>query len=160
VTISIGDKIPNVKVMMATDAGPDQVETRDVLGNGRIALFSLPGAFTPTCSAKHLPGFVEKAGEFQAKGVDKIVCMSVNDAFVMDAWAKDQNAGGKVEMLADGNGEFARALGLTMDGTGFGMGERAQRFSVVLEDGVVKHLNIEEPGAFDVSSAEHMLGQL
>ncbi len=159
-TISVGDKIPNVTVMMATDEGPNQVETADVLGSGKVALFSLPGAFTPTCSAKHLPGFVEKAAEFKSKGVDKIVCMSVNDAFVMNAWAKDQNAGDKVEMLADGNGDFARALGLTMDGRGFGMGERAQRFSAIIEDGVVKELNIEEPGAFDVSSAEHMLGQL
>ncbi len=159
-TISVGDKIPNATVMMATEEGPNQVQTSDVFGAGKIALFSLPGAFTPTCSAKHLPGFVTKADEFKAKGVDKIVCMSVNDAFVMNAWAKDQNAGGIVEMLADGNGDFARALGLTMDGTGFGMGERAQRFSMVIEDGVVKHLNIEEPGAFDVSSAEHMLAQL
>ncbi|VAW00627.1 Peroxiredoxin family protein/glutaredoxin [hydrothermal vent metagenome] len=159
-TISVGDKIPNATVMMATEEGPNQVQTSDVLGAGKVALFSLPGAFTPTCSAKHLPGFVTKADEFKAKGVDKIVCMSVNDAFVMDAWAKDQSAGGVVDMLADGNGDFARALGLTMDGTGFGMGERAQRFSMVVEDGVVKHLNIEEPGAFDVSSAEHMLAQL
>ncbi len=159
-TISVGDKIPNATVMMATEEGPNQVQTSDVFGGGKVALFSLPGAFTPTCSAKHLPGFVTKAEEFKAKGVDKIVCMSVNDAFVMTAWAKDQNAGGIVEMLADGNGDFARALGLTMDGTGFGMGERAQRFSMVIENGVVKHLNIEEPGAFDVSSAEHMLAQL
>lgn len=159
-TISVGDKIPNVKIMMATEAGPNAAQSGDILGKGKVALFSLPGAFTPTCSAQHLPGFVEKADEFKAKGVDKIVCMSVNDAFVMDAWAKDQNAVGKVEMLADGNGDLARAMGLTMDGAAFGMGERAQRFSVVLEDGVVKHLNVEEPGAYDVSSAEHMLGQL
>jgi len=159
-TISVGDKIPSATVMMATDEGPNQADAADVLGGGKVALFSLPGAFTPTCSAKHLPGFVEKAAEFKSKGVDKIVCMSVNDAFVMSAWAKDQNAGDKVEMLADGNGDFARALGLTMDGTGFGMGARAQRFSAIIEDGVVKELNVEEPGAFDVSSAEHMLGQL
>ena len=158
--ISVGDSIPNVKVMMATDKGPEQAETGDVLGGGKVALFSLPGAFTPTCSAQHLPGFVEKAGELKAKGVDKIVCMSVNDAFVMDAWAKSQNAGASVEMLADGNGDFARALGLTMDGTAFGMGERAQRFSVVIDNGVVKALNVEEPGAFEVSSAEYMLEQL
>lgn len=159
-TISTGETIPNVKVMMATAAGPEQADTSDVLGQGKIALFSLPGAFTPTCSAQHLPGFIQKADEFKSKGVDKIICMSVNDAFVMQAWAENQGAGDKVAMLADGNGDFARALGLTMDGKGFGMGERAQRFSVVLENGVVKHLNIEEPGAFDVSSAEHMLGQL
>ncbi len=148
-TISIGDKIPNVSVMMASDAGPEQVET-----------FSVPGAYTPTCSAKHLPGFVAQAEAFEAKGVDKIICMSVNDAFVMGAWSKDQGAGGKVAMLADGNGDFARALGLTMDGKGFGMGERAQRFSALIEDGVVRRLNVEEPGAFEVSSAEYMLDQL
>lgn len=159
-SISVGDKIPDVKVMLATAEGPQAAQTGALLGSGKVALFSVPGAFTPTCSAKHLPGFVDKADEFKSKGVDKIVCMSVNDAFVMDAWGKDQNAGGKVEMMADGNGDFARALGLTMDGKGFGMGERSQRFSAVIENGVVTHLNVEEPGAFDVSSAEHMLGQL
>lgn len=159
-TISVGDKIPSVDVMVATPEGPQKASSSDLLGSGKVAVFSVPGAFTPTCSAKHLPGFIEKAGEFQSKGVDKIVCMSVNDAFVMGAWANDQNAAGKVEMLADGNGEFARALGLTMDGSGFGMGERSQRFSAVIEDGVVKHLNVEAPGAFEVSSAEHMLSQL
>jgi len=160
VSISVGDKIPDVKVMVATSEGPQAAQTSELLGSGKVALFSVPGAFTPTCSAKHLPGFVEKAGEFKSKGVDKVVCMSVNDAFVMDAWGKNQNAGDKVVMLADGNGDFARALGLTMDGKGFGMGERSQRFSAVIENGVVKHLNVEAPGAFDVSSAEHMLGQL
>lgn len=159
-TISTGDKIPNVNVMMATAAGPEQASTGDIFQQGKVALFALPGAFTPTCSAQHLPGFIEKADELKAKGVSKIICMSVNDAFVMSAWAEHQNAGDKVAMLADGNGEFARALGLTMDGTGFGMGERSQRFSAVVEDGVVTHLNVEEPGAYDVSSAEHMLGQL
>ena len=159
-SISVGDKIPDVKVMMATGEGPQAAQTSELLGAGTVALFSVPGAFTPTCSAKHLPGFVEKSGELKAKGVDKIVCMSVNDAFVMDAWGKDQGAGDKVAMMADGNGDFARALGLTMDGKGFGMGERAQRFSAVIENGVVKHLNVEAPGAFDVSSVEHMLGQL
>jgi peroxiredoxin len=159
-SISVGDKVPDVKVMLATAEGPQAAQTGELFGSGKVALFSVPGAFTPTCSAKHLPGFVDKAGEFQSKGVDKIVCMSVNDAFVMGAWGKDQNAGDKVEMMADGNGDFARALGLTMDGKGFGMGERSQRFSAVIEDGVVTHLNVEEPGAFDVSSAEHMLGQL
>lgn len=159
-TISVGDKIPNVKVMVATDAGPEQTDTASILGSGKVALFSVPGAYTPTCSAKHLPGFVQKAGELKAKGVDRIVCMSVNDAFVMGAWAENQSASGKVEMLADGNGEFASALGLTMDGSGYGMGKRSQRFSAVIENGVVKHLNVEEPGAFEVSTAEHMLNQL
>lgn len=159
-SIAVGDTIPNVKVMVASSEGPQAAETSELLGSGKVALFSVPGAFTPTCSAKHLPGFVEKAADFSAKGVDKVVCMSVNDAFVMDAWAKDQNAGDKVVMLADGNGDFARALGLVMDGKGFGMGERSQRFSAVIDNGVVKQLNVEEPGAFEVSSAEHMLNQL
>ncbi len=159
-TIAVGDKIPSVKVTVTGADGPEEADTTDIVGKGKVALFSVPGAFTPTCSAKHLPGFVKNADALRKKGVDKIVCMSVNDAFVMKAWADDQNAQGKVEMLADGNGDFARALGLTMDATGFGMGERAQRFSVVIEDGVVKHLNLEAPGAFEVSSAEHMLGQL
>jgi glutaredoxin/glutathione-dependent peroxiredoxin len=160
VSIAVGDKIPDVKVMVATGEGPQAAQTGELLGSGKIALFSVPGAFTPTCSAKHLPGFVNKADDLKAKGVDKIVCMSVNDAFVMKAWAKDQNSGDKVVMLADGNGDFARALGLVMDGKGFGMGERSQRFSAVIENGVVKQLNVEAPGAFDVSSADHMLGQL
>lgn len=159
-TISTGDKIPNVTVMLAAAEGPQKAETADVLGKGKVALFSVPGAFTPTCSAKHLPGFIEKADELKKKGVDKIVCMAVNDAFVMKAWAEAQGAAGKIEMLADGNGEFARALGLTFDGTGFGMGERAQRFSAIIDNGVVTVLNVEEPGAFKVSSAEHMLDQL
>lgn len=159
-SIAVGDKIPDVKVMLATGEGPQAAQTGELLGAGKVALFSVPGAFTPTCSAKHLPGFVEKADALAAKGVDKIVCMSVNDAFVMGAWGKAQNAGDKVVMMADGNGDFARAIGLVMDGKGFGMGERSQRFSAVIENGVVKHLNVEAPGAFDVSSAEHMLGQL
>lgn len=159
-SISIGDKVPDVKVMLATAEGPQATQTGELFGSGKIALFSVPGAFTPTCSAKHLPGYVNNIDAFKAKGVDKVICMSVNDAFVMNAWGKDQNADGKVEMLADGNGDFARALDLVMDGTGFGMGHRSQRFSVVFENGTVSHLNIEDPGAFDVSSAEHMLGQL
>ena len=158
--IAEGEKVPSVSIMMATANGPEKADTSDVLGAGKVALFSVPGAFTPTCSAKHLPGFVEKAGDLKAKGVDKIVCVSVNDAFVMDAWGKAHNADGAVEMMADGNGDFAKALGLTMDGTGFGMGERSQRFSALIEQGVIKKLNVEEPGAFEVSSAEHMLGQL
>jgi len=130
-TISVGDKIPDTKVMTHNADGPQQTTTHEMLGSGKVALFSLPGAFTPTCSAKHLPGFVDEADALKAKGVSKIVCMSVNDAFVMKAWAEQQGADGAVEMLADGNGDFARALGLTMDGSGFGMGERAQRFYVV-----------------------------
>ncbi len=159
-SIAVGDKIPSVKVMLATAEGPNQVDTADVFGAGKVALFSVPGAFTPTCSAKHLPGFVEKAEALKAKGVEKIVCMSVNDAFVMQAWGESQKAGDAVEMLADGNGDFARALGLTMDGKGFGMGERAQRFSAIVDNGVVAQLNIEEPGAFEVSSADYMVAKL
>jgi len=159
-TIAQGDKIPSVTVMTVTDGNPDQTTSDALLGSGKVALFSVPGAFTPTCSARHLPGFVEKAGELKAKGIDKIVCMSVNDAFVMKAWADAHNATGTVDVLADGNGDFAEALGLTMDGSGFGMGKRAQRFSAVIDNGSVTHLNIEEGGAFEVSSAEHMLGQL
>ncbi|MEM8936130.1 MAG: peroxiredoxin, partial [Pseudomonadota bacterium] len=131
-----------------------------LLGTGKVALFAVPGAFTPTCSAKHLPGFVENAAALKAKGVDKIVCMSVNDAFVMQAWGAQHEALSAVDMLADGNGDFTRELGLTLDGSGFGMGERSQRFSAILDGGVVKTLNVEEGGAFEVSSAEHMLGQL
>lgn len=159
-TISVGDEVPNVKVMTAGDGGPQEAQTGELLGSGKVALFSVPGAYTPTCSAKHLPGYVEQAAALQAKGVDKIICMSVNDAFVMDAWGKEQGADGKVEMLADGNGDFSRALGLTFDGSAFGMGERSQRFSAILENGVVKELNVEAPGAFEVSSAEYMLDQL
>ncbi len=159
-TISVGDKIPSVKIMMATADGPQQADSAEVLGSGKVALFSVPGAFTPTCSAKHLPGFITQAEAIKAKGVDKIVCMSVNDAFVMKAWADDQNAQEKVEMLADGNGDLSRALGLAFDGKGYGMGERSQRFSAVIDNGVVAQLNVEAPGAFEVSSAEHMLGQL
>ena len=120
----------------------------------------MPGAFTPTCSAKHLPGFVERADEFAAKGVDVIACIAVNDVFVMNAWGKDQGAGGKVMMLADGNGDFSKALGLEMDASGFGMGTRGQRFALVADDGVVTTLNVEAPGAFEVSSAEYVLSQL
>ena len=158
--ISVGQKIPNVDVMLGTADGPQKAKTHDIMGKGKVALFSVPGAFTPTCSARHLPGFVDKAGDLRAKGVDKIVCMSVNDAFVMKAWGQAQNALGTVEMLADGNGEFARALGLSLDAKGFGMGERAQRFSAILEDGVVRKLNVEAPGVFEVSSADYMLKQL
>ena len=158
--ISVGEKIPNATVMMATANGPEKADAAEVLGAGKVALFSVPGAFTPTCSAKHLPGFVEQADALKGKGVEKIVCMSVNDAFVMDAWGQAHGAGDAVAMMADGNGEFARALGLTMDGAAFGMGERAQRFSAIIENGVVSALNVEEPGAFEVSSAEHMLAQL
>lgn len=158
-TISVGDKLPEVTLVKATAEGPQQVQSGEYFAGKKVALFSVPGAFTPTCSAKHLPGFVEKADELKAKGVDEIVGTAVNDAFVMQAW--NENAGsGDITMLADGNGEFAEAVGLTMDGSGFGMGQRGQRFSMVVEDGTVTQLNVEAPGDFKVSSAEHMLGQL
>ena len=157
--ISEGDKIPQVKLSKATEGGPEPVDTRDFFAGRKVALFAVPGAFTPTCSAKHLPGFAEKAEELKAKGIDEIACISVNDAFVMGAWKKADGSE-DITMLADGNGEFAEAIGLTMDGSGFGMGKRGQRYSMVIEDGVVKELNVEAPGDFSVSSAEHMLGQL
>ena len=159
-TISVGDRIPNATLMKATAEGPQPVETGSYFQGKKVALFSVPGAFTPTCSARHLPGFVEKANELEAKGVDEIACVSVNDAFVMQAWGSQAGAEGKVTMLADGNGDFAEATGLTMDGSKYGMGKRGQRWSAIVEDGVVKELNVEEPGAFNVSSAEHMISQL
>ena len=159
-TIKVGDKIPAATLIKATDAGPAPISTAELFDGRTVALFSVPGAFTPTCSAKHLPGFVTHADDIRAKGVDEIVCIAVNDAFVMGAWGKSANAGDKVTMLADGNGDFAKALGLTMDASKFGMGTRGQRFSLIARDGVVTELNVEDAGAFAVSSAEHMLSQL
>lgn len=158
-TIQVGDKLPDVKMVKATADGPVPVQSSEYFAGRKVALFSVPGAFTPTCSAKHLPGYVEKSDELAAKGIDEIACTAVNDAFVLGAWNK---AGGSdaVTMLADGNGDFAEAVGLTMDGSGYGMGKRGQRFSMVVNDGVVEQLNVEAPGDFKVSSAEHMLGQL
>ena len=158
-TISKGDRIPDVTLVKATPEGPQKVQSSEYFAGKKVALFSVPGAYTPTCSAKHLPGFVEKARELKAKGVDEIVCTAVNDAFVMGAWNTEKGSP-DITMLADGNGEFADALGLTMDGTGYGMGKRGQRFSAIVDDGVVQELNVEAPGDFKVSSAEYMLGQL
>lgn len=158
-TISVGDKLPKTTLVKATDAGPEAVDTETYFAGKKVALFAVPGAFTPTCSAKHLPGFVEKDADFKAKGVDEVICTSVNDPFVMGAWSKSSNAA-SVTMLADGNGDFAEALGLTMDGSKFGLGTRSQRYSMVVEDGVVTQLNVEAPGEFKVSTAEHMLGNL
>jgi peroxiredoxin len=158
-TISVGDKLPDVTLIKAGAEGPEQVKAADYFAGKRVALFSVPGAFTPTCSAKHLPGFVEKAADLKAKGVDEIVGTAVNDAFVMSAWNASAGSG-DITMLADGNGDFVEALGLIMDASGFGMGKRGQRFSMVINDGVVEQLNVEAPGDFKVSSAEHMLGQL
>ena len=159
-TVSVGDRIPNLTLMKATADGPQPVGTQDFFSGRRVALFSVPGAFTPTCSVRHLPGFVEKADELRAKGIDEIACTAVNDAFVLAAWAKMGEAVDKVTMLADGNGEFAKALGLEMDGSKFGMGQRGKRFSMVVSDGVIEQMFVEEPGAFNVSSAEHMLERL
>ncbi|MEO1042401.1 MAG: peroxiredoxin [Pseudomonadota bacterium] len=157
--IETGQTVPNTSVFEATAEGPKPVETDALFAGKTTAFFAVPGAFTPTCSAKHLPGFVEKAGDFKAKGVDQIVCMSVNDAFVMAAWGDSADAA-DIVMLADGNGALTQALGLEMDGTGFGMGMRSQRFAMVLEGTTVKHLFVEDPGAFEVSSAEHVLANL
>jgi glutaredoxin/glutathione-dependent peroxiredoxin len=161
-TIKVGDKIPSATLMEMQDGKPAPVSTDAFFGGKRVALFALPGAFTPTCSAKHVPGFVANYDALTAKGVDAIACLSVNDAFVMGAWGKDQKSDGKVHMLADGNGDFTRAIGLEMDGTKFGMGKRSQRYSMIVDNGVVTSLNVEAPGAFEVSSAEYLLssGQL
>ncbi|MBA2936284.1 peroxiredoxin [Sphingomonas sp. CGMCC 1.13654] len=157
-TIQIGDTLPDVTFTTMTESGPEPVGN-DFFAGKTVALFAVPGAFTPTCSAKHLPGFIDKADELKAKGVDAIACTSVNDVFVMGAWGKSSGAEG-ITMLADGNGAFAEAVGLTMDGSKFGMGTRSQRYSMLVEDGVVKQLNVEGPGEFKVSTADHMLGQL
>ena len=159
-TIGVGDRIPSVTLMKATADGPQPVSTDEYFRGRRVALFSVPGAFTPTCSVKHLPGFVERADEFKAKGVDEIACTAVNDAFVLGAWSKHGEADGKVTMVADGNGEFVHALGLEMDGSKFGMGQRGKRFSMLVNDGVVEQLNVEAPGAFEVSGADYMLERL
>lgn len=156
-TIKVGDKIPSATLYSMGPEGPQAVTTEELFGGKKVVLFALPGAFTPTCSAKHLPGFVEKAEEFKAKGVDTVACLSVNDAFVMGAWGKDQQVGDKVQMLADGSGQLTEALGLTFDLTERGLGKRSQRYAMLVEDGVVKVLNLEAPGAFEVSSAEAML---
>ena len=158
-TIKVGDRIPDVQLSLATPEGPIPVKTGEFFAGKKVALFAVPGAYTPTCSAKHLPSFVEKAGDLKAKGVDEIVGTSVNDAFVMGAWNKDQGSQ-DITMLADGNGQFAEALGLTMDGSKFGLGQRSQRYSMIVDDGVVEQLNVEAPGEYSASSAETMLGQL
>ncbi|AJR25498.1 MULTISPECIES: peroxiredoxin [Sphingobium] len=159
-TISKGERIPSTTFVKMTENGPEQVASDDFFAGRTVALFSVPGAFTPTCSARHLPGFVDKAEELKGKGVDEIACTAVNDAFVMGAWGKSASADGKVTMLADGNGDFAQAVGLTMDGSKFGMGTRGQRFSMIVKDGVVTELNVEAPGDFKVSSAEYLLDQI
>lgn len=159
-TISVGDSAPEGRFTVMNADGPGSLSSSDLFGGKKVVLFSVPGAFTPTCSKQHLPGFIEHAAALKGKGVDTIACMAVNDVFVMDAWGKDAGAGGEVEMLADGNGEYTRALGLELDASGFGMGQRGQRFAIVLDDGVVSQLYIEEGGAFKVSSAENVLENL
>jgi glutaredoxin/glutathione-dependent peroxiredoxin len=159
-TIKVGDKVPSATLTQMKGGTPQPIKTDDLFKGKKVVLFALPGAFTPTCSAKHLPGFVQHADEIRQKGVDTVACVSVNDAFVMGAWGEQQGTGGKVMMLADGNGDFTRALGLEMDASRFGMGKRSQRYSMIVEDGVVKQLNVEEPGSFSVSSAEHAMNQL
>ncbi|MES2444654.1 MAG: peroxiredoxin [Pseudomonadota bacterium] len=159
-TISVGERVPNTKLVKATELGPEAVESDDYFKGRRIALFSVPGAFTPTCSAKHLPGFVEKADEILAKGIDEIACTAANDAFVMTAWGKASGVAGHVTMLADGNGDLPKALGLTADMSAYGMGTRGKRFSMVVNDGVVEQLNVEGPGEFRVSTAEYLLETL
>lgn len=159
-TIKVGDKMPPGTLTLITADGPQRVSAEEYFGSGKVVLFSVPGAFTPTCDAKHLPGFVEQAGALRAKGVNRIACLAVNDAFVMKAWGKSQNVDGKVDMLADGNAEYTKALGLDFDASGFGMGTRGQRFSLLIDNGVVKQVNVEAKGEFKVSSAEYVLGQL
>ncbi|MDA8291389.1 MAG: peroxiredoxin [Actinomycetota bacterium] len=159
-TVAIGDRVPDVRVSTMTSEGPKSVSTGEVLGTGRVVLFAVPGAFTPTCSDYHLPGFVVRADELAAKGVSTVACVSVNDAFVMSAWGASQGVGESVLMLADGNGEFAAAMGLELDGTGFGMGRRSQRYAAVIEDGVVTHLAVEPGPGLTVSSADAVLAVL
>jgi len=159
-TIKVGDKLPAATLAAGTSEGPRPMSTDDIFKGKKVALFAVPGAFTPTCSAKHLPGFKEQAGAIKGKGVDTIACISVNDAFVMKAWGENQGVGDDILMLADGNGDFTKALGLGLDGSKFGMGQRSQRYSMIVDDGVVKELNVEEGGEFRVSAADYLLAQL
>jgi peroxiredoxin len=159
-TIKAGDRMPSGKLKTMTADGPKDISTDELFKGKKVVLFSVPGAFTPTCDAKHLPGFLQNSEQLKAKGVDTIACMAVNDVFVMNAWGKHSNVGDKVMMLADGNGDYARALGLELDARGFGMGTRGQRFAIIVDDGVAKAVNVEAPGQFKVSAAEHLLGQL
>lgn len=159
-TLKQGDKIPEVTLQRMGPSGPEPVTTGEIFDGKKVAFFAVPGAFTPTCSAKHVPGYLANADALRGKGIDTIACVSVNDAFVMGAWAKDQGTGDKVEMLADGSGVFAKAIGLELDANKFGMGTRCQRFSMIVNDSTVEEINVESPGAFEVSTAEYMLKQL
>ena len=159
-TIAVGDLIPDVEVQTMTDDGPKRVRAGEILGSGKVVLFAVPGAFTPTCSDYHLPGFVQRAEDLRAKGVDTVACISVNDPFVMGAWGRDQNVGSSVLMLADGNGAFTESGGLKMDGSAFGLGQRSQRYALVIDDGVVSQVLVEPKGGLDVSSADSVLAAL
>jgi glutaredoxin/glutathione-dependent peroxiredoxin len=159
-TIKTGDRLPAGKFKTATADGLKDLSTAELFDGKTVVFFAVPGAFTPTCDAKHLPGYIEQADALRAKGVDTIACMSVNDVFVMKAWGKSAGADGKVLMLADGNGDYARALGLELDATGFGMGKRSQRFALVVKNGVATQVNVEAGGDFKVSAADYVLGQL
>jgi peroxiredoxin len=159
-SIKAGDRMPAGKFKVMTESGPKDLSTSELFDGKRVVLFSVPGAFTPTCDAKHLPGYLSAADQLRAKGIDTIACMAVNDVFVMNAWGKASGSGGKVLMLADGNGDYARALGLELDAKGFGMGTRGQRFAVVVDNGVATQVNVEAPGQFKVSAAENVLAQL
>jgi peroxiredoxin len=158
--IATGDRIPDIKVFTFGANGPEATTSAEVLGSGKVVLFAVPGAFTPTCSDHHLPGFVMRAEDLKAKGVDKIVCVSVNDPFVMSAWGNDQKVGQSVVMLADGNGEFTEAMGLPMDGSGFGLGSRSQRYAAIIEDGIVTWLAVEPGPGLKASSVEEVLAAL
>jgi peroxiredoxin len=159
-TIKVGDRIPSGTLKQMTKDGPANLTTDELFKGKTVVLFSVPGAFTPTCHAKHLPGFVGNIDKLRAKGVDTVACLAVNDVFVMDAWGKASGTGDKILMLADGNAEFTKALGLELDASGFGMGTRGKRFALVAKNGVVTHLNVESAGEFRVSAAEFVLGQL
>ena len=158
--IKVGERMPSGTLKMMTKDGPKDVSTDDLFTGKKVVLFSVPGAFTPTCDAKHLPGFVQLADQIRSKGVDSIACMAVNDVFVMNAWGKASSVGDKVMMLADGNGDYAKSLGLELDASKFGMGTRGKRFALVVDNGMVKSADVEEPGQFKVSAAEHILGKL
>jgi peroxiredoxin len=158
--IKAGERMPAGTLKRMTKEGPKDVSTDELFKGKLVVLFSVPGAFTPTCDAKHLPGFVQLADQIRAKGVDTLACMAVNDVFVMNAWGKASGVGDKILMLADGNGEYARALGLELDAKGYGMGTRGQRFAIIARDGAATHVNVEAPGQFKVSAAEYVLGQL